>query len=77
MLKKTCIAAGTILALAAGNAAFAHDQPGANWISKDAAIAKVKAQGYDAVRLKADEGLFYDIHVDPHSGALTRNELKN
>jgi len=87
MLKKTCIAAGTILVLAAGNAAFAHDQPGAGWISKDAAIAKVKAQGYDAVRLKPDDGrwegeatkqgLFYDIHVDPHSGALTKNELKN
>jgi hypothetical protein len=87
MLKKICIAAGTVLALATGNAAFAHDQPGADWISKDAAIGKVKAQGYDAVRLKADDGrwegeatkqgLFYDIHVDPHSGALTRNELKN
>jgi hypothetical protein len=87
MLKKTCIAAGTVLALATGNAAFAHDKPGADWMSKDAAIAKVKAQGYDAVRLKADDGrwegeatkqgLFYDIHVDPRSGALTKNELKN
>jgi hypothetical protein len=56
MLKKTCTAAGTILALAAGNAAFAHDQPGTGRISKDAAIVKVKAQGYDAVRREADDG---------------------
>lgn len=86
-MKKAYIAAGTILAFAAGSAAFARDQPGTDWISKDEAIAKVKALGYDAVRLEADDGrwegeatkqgLFYDIKVDPHSGALTRNELKH
>ncbi|SAL18521.1 hypothetical protein AWB69_01088 [Caballeronia udeis] len=86
MLKKTCTAAVSVLVLAASSAAFARDQPGADWITKDAAIAKVKAQGYDAVRLKADDGRwegeatkqgsFYEIHVDPHSGALTKNELK-
>ncbi|WP_438391170.1 PepSY domain-containing protein [Caballeronia sp. DA-9] len=86
MLKKTGIAAVAVLALAASSAGFARDQPGADWISKDAAISKVKALGHDAVRLEADDGRwegeatkqgqFYDIHVDPHSGALTRNELK-
>jgi len=86
MLKKTGIAIATVLALAASSAAVAHDKPGADWISKDAAIAKVKALGYDAVRLEADDGhwegeatkqgQFYDIHVDPHSGALTKNQLK-
>jgi hypothetical protein len=86
MYKTTGIAVATVLALAVGNAAFAHDQPGAGWISKDAAISKVKALGYDAVRLEADDGhwegeatkqgLFYDIHVDPHSGMLTKNKLK-
>jgi hypothetical protein len=86
MLRKTGIALTTALALAASSAAMAHDQPGADWISKDAAIVKVKALGYDAVRLEADDGhwegeatkqgQFYDIHVDPHSGALTKNELK-
>ncbi|WP_213776337.1 PepSY domain-containing protein [Caballeronia sp. dw_276] len=87
MLKKTGIAIATVLALAASSAALARDQPGADWISKDAAIAKVKALGYDAVRLEADDGhwegeatkqgQFYDIHVDPHSGALTKNQLKH
>jgi hypothetical protein len=86
-LKKAYIAAGIFFALAAGSAAFAHDQPGTDWISKEEAIAKVKSLGYDAVRLEADDGrwegeatkqgLFYDIKVDPHSGALTRNELKH
>jgi hypothetical protein len=87
MVKKTDIAIATVLALAASSAALARDQPGADWISKDAAIAKVKALGYDAVRLEADDGhwegeatkqgQFYDIHVDPHSGALTKNQLKH
>jgi hypothetical protein len=87
MLKKAGFAIATVFTLLAGSAALAHDQPGADWISKDAAIAKVKALGYDAVRLKADDGhwegeatkhgQFYDIHVDPHSGALTKNELKH
>jgi hypothetical protein len=87
MLKRTGIAIATVLALAASSAALARDQPGADWISKDAAIAKVKALGYDAVRLEADDGhwegeatkqgQFYDIHVDPHSGALTKNQLKH
>ncbi len=87
MLKKTGIAIATVLALAASSAALARDQPGADWISKDAVIAKVKALAYDAVRLEADDrpwegeatkqGQFYDIHVDPHSGALTKNQLKH
>ena len=80
MLKKTCIAAGTILALTTGNAAFAHDQPGAGWISKDAAILKVKAQGYDAVRLEADDGRWegegikngqkMEFKADPKTGVI-------
>ncbi|AME26389.1 MULTISPECIES: PepSY domain-containing protein [Burkholderiaceae] len=87
MLKKAGIALACIFMFATSSAAFAHDQPGADWISKDAAIAKVKALGYDAVRLEADDGhwegeatkqgQFYDIHVDPRSGALTKNELKH
>jgi hypothetical protein len=86
MFKKSCAAAGLVLTMTAGHAAFAHDQPGADWIPKDAAIAKVKAQGFDAVRLHADDGhwdgeatkdgQFFDIHVDPHTGALTKKELE-
>jgi hypothetical protein len=87
MLREQFFAAGALLAFAAGHAAIAHDQPGTHWISKEAAIARVKALGYDAVRLEADDGnwegeatkagQFYDIHVDPHSGELTQSRLKH
>ena len=45
MLRKQIFAAGALLAFAAGHAAIAHDQPGTHWISKEAAIARVKGAG--------------------------------
>jgi Peptidase propeptide and YPEB domain len=86
MLKQSCTVAALVLAMTGSQAALAHDHPGADWISKDVAIAKVKALGYDAVRLEADDGhwdgeatkngQFFDIHVDPHTGALIGKELE-
>jgi hypothetical protein len=86
MSRRYRVVAAMGLADAFGHAAFAHDRPGADWISKESGIAKVKALGYDAVRLEADNGYwdgeatknseFFDIHIDPHSGALTWKELE-
>ncbi|QUS42055.1 PepSY domain-containing protein [Tardiphaga alba] len=63
------------------------DQPGADWITKDQAIQKLKSMSYTDVRkLDADDGHWegdavkddktYEIHMDPKTGALTKNELK-
>lgn len=63
------------------------DQPGADWITKDQVIQKLKSIGYTDVRkLEADDGHWegdavkddktYEIHMDPKSGVLTKNEPK-
>jgi hypothetical protein len=86
MMKKQLIVAiaTTLLSWTAVHA----DQPGADWLSKDQVIQKLNSMGYTDVRkLEADDGHWegdamkdgkaYEIHVDPHNGALTKSEPKN
>ncbi|MDR5818430.1 PepSY domain-containing protein [Caballeronia sp. LZ033] len=66
--------------------AFA-DTPGADWMPKEQAIQKLSQQGYANAYLKADDGHWegeatkggriYELHVDPHSGAITKSEPKH
>ncbi len=60
------------------------DQPGKDWISLDAAAAKLSEAGYTGVRkLKADDGQWeakavkdgraVEVRVDPHSGAVSED----
>jgi hypothetical protein len=75
------------LALAAAVPALAdNDQPGADWLPKEQVVQKVEAAGYSNVTgLKADDGHWEgkgvkdgkitEFHVDPHSGAITKEEV--
>ncbi|BAN26420.1 PepSY domain-containing protein [Caballeronia insecticola] len=73
-------------ALLASRAALA-DAPGADWITNQQAIQKLTEQGYANAYLKADDGHWegeatknghiYELHVDPHSGAITKSERKH
>ena len=73
--------------LAAGGMAFAdQDVPGADWMSKEKVMEKLGAAGYTNVTgLQADDGYWegkgvkngkiMEFHVDPKSGALTKEKL--
>ncbi|MDR5784035.1 PepSY domain-containing protein [Caballeronia sp. LZ065] len=77
------LATATVLA---AQTAFA-DTPGADWMPKEQAIQKLTQQGYANAYLKADDGHWegeatkggriYELHVDPHSGAITKSEQKH
>jgi hypothetical protein len=67
--------------------AFA-DEPGTDWISAEQAIAKLKAAGYSSVsKIKADDGRWegegmkdgkkHEFSVDPHTGAITKDEIED
>ena len=76
-------------AFVAGAAGLAHaDMPGADWLTKDQITRKLADLGYTDIRkLEADDGHWegdatkngtaYEIHVDPHTGFLTKNEPKH
>ena len=76
-------------ALIVGAAGLAHaDMPGADWMTKEQITKKLEGLGYTDIRkLEADDGHWegdatkggkaYEIHVDPHSGELTKNEPKD
>jgi hypothetical protein len=81
---RTTILAAAVLAVGAG-AALA-DQPGADWITKEQVMQKLTAAGYTNVTgLEADDGHWegkcvkngkiMEFHVDPKSGALTKEKL--
>lgn len=74
------------LVIGAGSLAYA-DVPGKDWMTKEQVMTKLKGMGYtDVKELEADDGHWegdavkdgktYEIHVDPHSGELTKNEPK-
>jgi len=75
--------------LAAGGMAFAdQDVPGADWMPKEKVMEKLGAAGYTNVTgLQADDGdwegkgvkngQITEFHVDPHSGAFTKEEVDN
>ncbi|SAK48761.1 hypothetical protein AWB80_01263 [Caballeronia pedi] len=56
-------------------------------MSKEQAIQKLSEQGYANAYLKADDGHWegeatkggriYELHVDPHSGVVTKSEPKH
>lgn len=62
------------------------DTPGKDWISVDQAKAKLMAAGYTNVTtIKADDGHWegvgvkagavHEFHVDPRSGAITKDQM--
>lgn len=64
------------------------DAPGADWMTKEQVTRKLQAMGYTDIRkLEADDGHWegdaskagasYEIHVDPHTGALLKSEAKH
>ena len=76
-------------ALVVGMSGMAYaDMPGADWMNKDQITNKLTDMGYTNIRkLEADDGHWegdatkgsteYEIHVDPHTGELTKNEPKH
>ncbi|MDR5839215.1 PepSY domain-containing protein [Caballeronia sp. LZ034LL] len=80
---RVLLATATVLA---AHTAFA-DTPGADWMPKGKAIQKLSQQGYANAYLKADDGHWegeatkggriYELHVDPHSGVITKSEPKH
>ena len=75
-----------VIALVASGTATA-DTPGTDWITSQQAIQKLSEQGYANAYLKADDGHWegeatkggriYELHVDPHTGAVTKSEPKH
>ena len=72
----------------AGQAAALADTPGKDWLTEAQVTEKLLAQGYTKViKLEADDGHWegdavkdgrtFEIHVDPHSGALTKSKPKD
>lgn len=75
------LALAAALTLGASGAAFA-DQPGADWMSMDQAVQKLKEAGYAQISdLEADDGRWegkgtkngqvLEFHLDPRSGAIS------
>lgn len=80
---RSTILALAMLMAATGLAAAKNDKPGADWLTKDQVMQKLTAAGYSNVRgLEADDGHWegkgtkngqvLEFHVDPHSGAFTK-----
>jgi hypothetical protein len=82
------IAAGmviTIMLLAGSMGAASADQPGPDWMSIEQVMQKLRAAGYGEIsELEADDGHWegkgvkggkrLEFHVDPHSGAITKEK---
>jgi hypothetical protein len=77
-----------IMMLAAAPALADRDQPGADWIPKDQVTKTLEAAGYTNITgLEADDdhwegkgvknGKITEFHVDPHSGAITKEEIEH
>ncbi len=85
------IVAATVgfLLLLGGTPAFAeHDQPGADWMTRQQVTQKLRAAGYTSItELEADDGHWegegvkngkiMDFHVDPHTGSFIKEEPDN
>lgn len=85
-MKKMALLAAVFL-VCGGGLSWA-DQPGKDWMSIDQAKAKLRADGYTNVTtIEADDGHYegegvkngkvYEFHLDPHTGALTKDEVKD
>jgi hypothetical protein len=86
MIMKAYLLAASVLFGAVGLAMA--DTPGKDWISVDQAKAKLMATGYTNVTtIEADDGHYegvgvkggavHEFHVDPHTGAVTKDEMKH
>lgn len=75
-------------ALGAGSVLADNDVPGADWMPQAEVMKKLQAAGYTNVTgLHADDGYWegkgvkdgkiMEFHVDPHSGAFTKQEVDN
>ena len=75
------------LAVIFGTSAMA-DTPGKDWLTSAQVTEKLKGLGFTRViKLEADDGHWegdavkdgkiFEIHVDPHSGELTKSEVKD
>jgi hypothetical protein len=76
----------SMAALIAATGLALADQPGADWMTKEQVTQKLTAAGYTNItELEADDGHWegkgvkngkiMEFHVDPHSGALTKEEV--
>lgn len=85
MNKTISLALAAFLA-SSGIALAGNDVPGADWIPQEEVIKKLEAAGYSNVTgIKADDGYWegkgvkngkiMEFHVDPRSGAITKEEL--
>lgn len=81
--RKSLIAVAVLIA---GTGMALADQPGADWMTQEQVTQKLTAAGYTNITgLKADDGHWegkgvkngkiMEFHVDPHTGALTKEEL--
>jgi predicted aspartyl protease len=79
----TC--ASAVALLMAGSAVTFAEQPGSDWMTREQVMKKLEAAGYTSItELEADDGhwegegvkngMAMEFHVDPHSGALTKEE---
>lgn len=86
-MKRLALLAVFLAAPALATPALA-DAPGANWLTKQQVIEKLHDMGYSAItKLEADDGHWegdavkggttYELHIDPHTGKLTKNEPKH
>ena len=82
---RTLLIASVLLAATSWAAA---DTPGKDWLTPAQVTEKLTGLGYThVVKLEADDGHWegdavkdgkvYEIHVDPHTGALTKSKLKD
>ncbi|MBS0528522.1 MAG: PepSY domain-containing protein [Proteobacteria bacterium] len=83
-VRKLALVAAIIVSGFAGYASA--DQPGPDWMTKDQVMQKLSAAGYNNITgLEADDGHWegkgtkngkiVEFHVDPHTGALTKEEI--
>ncbi len=88
MAMKKALALAVAVGLAGSAAAFADndDMPRADWMPKEQVVQKLEASGYSNITgLHADDGHWEgkgvkngkitEFHVDPHSGALLKEEV--
>jgi hypothetical protein len=84
-MKSLLLAVALVLVLPSWASA---DTPGKDWMTAQQVTEKLRSLGYTEIReLEADDGHWeadvvkdgrtFEVHVDPHSGALTKNEPKH
>ena len=86
MMRVSALVAALLLAGSVVVSPALADQPGADWISADQAKSKLMAAGYSSItKIEADDGHWegegmkngqkHEFHVDPHTGAITKDQV--